>query len=110
MGVGYKVEACVKSARLDYIRDALAGSGVNTLFVTEERRIHQVRRVRNIDLVGETDLSKVLLYVFVDSEDLAKKVVDLITQNATTGHPRDDGWIKYTRRDNVEPITQEYSI
>ena len=104
MGEVYEVKARVKSAKLDYIIKELAGYGIKC-FVTEERRIHQVRRVRNVDLVGETDLSQVVLSVFVGSEDLAKKVVVLIKQYATTGHPRDDGCIGHTRIYYFEPIT-----
>ena len=111
MGVDYEVIACIKYARLEYTIDALVDSGIKTRSVTKVKGVHQIRSSRNIDLVrGSDDLSQVQLSVIVDSEDLAKKVVDLIKQYATTGHPRDDGWIKYTRRDNVEPITQEYPI
>ena len=102
----YNVKACIKYARLEYTIDALVDSGIKTRSVTKVKGVHQIRSSRNIDLVrGSDDLSQVVLSVFVGSEDLAKKVVVLIKQYATTGHPRDDGCIGHTRIYYFEPIT-----
>jgi len=109
MGIEYVVEACIKTGKLADVRTALVNSGVRTRFVNEVRGIYAERWYRNSDLVRgrvhETDLH-VLLYVIVNSEELAGKVADLIRQNATAGNPNDDGWVMYRRADCFQPITE----
>ena len=103
MGEYYKIEVYLPAGS-DDVKNALVSSGIRTDSVTEVKGIDEGRTHRMSDIVRgkfKTD-SPVKLEVVVGTEELARRVVDLIRLNATTGNPG----VEYTRMDYFQPPTE----
>jgi len=82
-----KIEAIIKPFKLDDVKDALNGIGINGMTVTEVKGFGRQRGHKEIYRGAEyqTDfLPKIKLEVVVD-DTLVDKVIDTIAEKANTG-------------------------
>ena len=81
------IEAIIKPFKLDEVREALTGIGVQGLTVTEARGFGRQKGQKEIYRGAEYEISflpKIRLEVVI-ADDLAQQVVDTIRESAVTG-------------------------
>ena len=82
-----KIEAVIKPFKLDEIKEALNGIGVNGMTITEVKGFGRQRGHKEIYRGAEYQVEfipKIQIGVVVD-DDLAGQVIDLIKEKAKTG-------------------------
>lgn len=104
-----KIEAIIKPFKLDEVKDALSGIGINGLTVLEVQGFGRQKGHTEVYRGAEYKVDfvpKVKLEILVDDE-LAPRVIDTITESAQTGKIGDGKIFVYPVEDVIRIRTGE---